>query len=150
MLIRDLSFIKVPQPVHIHGYCKWHQRVSVVDICLGVDTIAGDGCHENSLEVLWRHVHPSCSVWLLSATPPTWTCMESPAVLFLCLPRGRCASQNSWVRAAHFIPYKAIGFWRLFLLCMLYFWMCACVCQLRISNYGVSDLTGPQSIWASW
>lgn len=149
MLIRDVSFIRVPQPVHSHVCCKWHPRVSVVDSCLDVDIVAGDSCHKKSLEVLWWHVHHSCSVWLLSAThppfPPTWTCTESAAVLFLCLPRRRLASQSSWAREAH-----SIRFWRLFLLCMLSFWVCACVCQLRISNYGVSDLTGPQSIWASW
>lgn len=150
MLIMDISFIKVPQHVHSHVYCKWHQRVSMVYICLDVDTFAGDSCHEKSLEVLWWHVHHSCSVWLLSATPPTWTCTESPAVLFLCLPREKLPSQNPWVRAVHFISNKAIRFRRLFPLYVLCFWVCACVCQLRISNYGMSDLTGPQSIWASW
>lgn len=150
MLIRDVSFIKMPQYNHSHVYYKWHQRVSVVDICLDVDTFAGDSCHKKSLEVLWWHVHHSCSIWLLSASPPTRTCTESPVVLFLCLSRGRLTSQNSWARTAHFISCKEILFWRLFLLCVLCFWECACVCQLRISNYVVSDMTGPQSIWASW
>lgn len=154
MLIRDISFIRVPQPVHSHVYCKWHPRVSVVDSCLDVEQSLGTVVTKS----LWKcfggmsiiHVLFGSSLPWAHPSPSTWTCTESPAVLFLCLPRGRLASQSSWAREAHSISYKAIRFWRLFLLCVLSFWVCACVCQLRISNYGVSDLTGLQSIWASW
>lgn len=54
---------KVPQPVHGDAHHKWYQRVSVADSILNVDILAGDSCHQLSLEgCQWLGHHSPC-VW---------------------------------------------------------------------------------------